>query len=397
MLTNSLQPMIVITSILGLLIMVMLVILFTLRARSLSLDQQTAACLLQHQEYFQYLSINMDSPEALLPPPGKLTINELKAIQQKLLEWIEVLEGSHRDKLSELCEQMGLVELNRNRLHSHIHWERIDAVYHLGVMRAKTCTSELLSLLERETDESTAFVIGRAAAKCAQQPGELRKLILRLVKHHPQSQHLIMDIIGSSTLDPIPVFLEMLLTQEEDLIIIALVGLSGRNVPEAIPYLNSLVQSEHKEVRVKASKLLLQYTHLLLPDQLLAFMQHSDWEIRVAAVKVAGQQPVGDFTDMLKHAMLDSEWWVRHHAIASLSNLGMNGFQAMCEAAMAADEELHRDMAIAAIHEHIESAESLAAQDIRQLLYFNECSHLYEKMFNASYVDRNVTQLRISS
>ncbi|SFL72675.1 HEAT repeat-containing protein [Paenibacillus sp. 1_12] len=395
--TDSLQPMIVIAAILGFLIMVMFVILFTLRARSLSLEQQTASCLLQHQEYFQYLSIHMDSPDRLLPPPGKLTNKELKAIQQKLLEWIEVLEGSHRDKLCELCQQMGLVDLDRDRLHSHLHWERIDAVYHLGVMRAKSCTGELLSLLERETDESTAFVIGRAAAKCAQQPGELRRLILRLVKHHPQSHHLILDIIGSSDLDPVPVFLEMLLTQEEDLITVALVGLSGRNVPEAIPFLDNLVHSENKELRVKASKLLLQYTHLLLPDKLLAFMQHSDWEIRAAAVKIAGEQPAGDFIDILKHAMLDSEWWVRHHAIASLSKLGISGFQAICDAAIAAKEEPHRDMALDAIHEMMKSAEALAVQDIKQLLYFNECSHLYEKMFNESYVDRNETQLRISS
>jgi HEAT repeat protein len=402
MLPDVWKPTIIIAAVLCLLIVGGFAILFTLRSRSRSLEQQTAFYLQKHQDYFQYLSINIDSPAPLLPPPGKLKAKELKALQQKLLEWIEMLDGSHRDKLSELCSHMGLVELELKRLHSTRHWERIDAAYHLGVMRAKACAGELLSLLEQETDESTAFVIGRATAKCTQQPGELRKLALRLVKHHPHSHHLILDIIGSSSLDPVPLYLEMLQAPDEDLITLALLGLSGHNEPEAIPILDTLVHAEQKEVRIKACKLLLQYTHVLQPEQLIAFMHHPDWEIRAAAVKIAGEQPNGNFIDTLKDTLSDSNWWVRHHSAKSLTHLGVHGFQALCEVFLEAQdaqdqEDLIHDIARDAVHEQLETAAALASQDIKQLLLFNELSHLYEKILNQSYVSHTVKQLRVPS
>jgi hypothetical protein len=397
LLSDSMEPIIIITAILLALIIGGLAILFILRTKSRSSEQQTAYYLQKHKDYFQYLSIHIDSPEPLLPPPGTMKTKELIAIGQKLLEWIEMFEGSHRDKLSQLCTDMGLVERERKRLHSLRHWERIDAAYHLGVMRAKDCSEELLSLLERETDDSTAFVIGRAAAKCTQQPGELRKLVLRLAKHYPHSHHLILDIVASSSLNPLPLFLDMLQAQDVELNTLALIGLSGHNESGAIPFLDRLIQSEHKEVRVKAAKLQLQYTHLLQSEQLIAFMSHPDWEIRAAAAKVAGEQPTGDFILFLKAALTDPNWWVRHNSAQGLAKLGLRGFQALCEAHMAAPDTLNLNTAHEAVHEQLEIASALAAQDITQRIYFNELSHMYEKICNVSYVNQALKPLRIQS
>jgi hypothetical protein len=396
MLTDLMEPIFMITAILLALITGGLAILFILRTKSRSSEQQTAFYLHKHKDYFQYLSIHIDNPEPLLPPPGRLKLRELVAIQQKLLEWIEMFEGSHRDKLSQLCVDMGFVERERKRLHSLRHWERIDAAYHLGAMRAKNCCGELLSLLEREFDDSTAFVIGRAAAKCAQQPGELRKLVLRLAKHHPQSHHLILDIAGSSSLNPLPLYLDLLQAQDIDLNLLALIGLTGYNESDAIPFLYGFVQSEHKELRIKAAKLLMQYTHLLQPEQLIAFMVHSDWEIRAAAMKVAGEHPTGDFILVLKEALNDPDRRVRHNSTQSLAKLGLRGFEALCEAHMAPDI-LNMNTVSEVVHEQLEIASALAEQDITQRIYFNELSHMYEKICNVSYVNQSLKPLRNSS
>ncbi|NHN31939.1 HEAT repeat domain-containing protein [Paenibacillus agricola] len=397
LLPDSIKPILMITALLLALIIGGLAVLFILRAKSRSSEHHTAYYLHKHKDYFLYLSIHIDNPEPLLPPPGLIKTRELVAIQQKLLEWIEMFEGSHRDKLSQLCYDMGLVERERQRLHSLRHWERIDAAYHLGVMRAKDCFGELLRLLEHETDDSTAFVIGRAAAKCTQQPGELRKLVLRLAKHHPQSHHLILDIVGSSSLNPLPLYLDLLQVEDVDLITLALIGLSGYNEHDAIPFLDLLVQSEHKEVRIKAAKLLLEYTHLLQTEPLMVFMSHSDWEIRAAAMKVAGEQPSGDFIPILKDALTDPDWWVRHNSAQSLGKLGLPGFQALCVAHMAAPNTLDLNIASEAVHEQLEIASELASQDITQRIYFNELSHMYEKICNVSYVNQPHQLLRIRS
>jgi hypothetical protein len=397
MLTETLQPAMITAALLIAIIAGAFTFLFTMRAKSHALEQKTSFYLNKHQDYFTYISINIDGPEALLPPPGKLKEVELKAIQKKLLEWIETIKGSHREKLSDLCTDMGLVELELKRLQSFRHWDRIDAAYHLGIMRAKECETELISLLEREAEDSTAFVIARAAAKCARKPGELRKVILRLAKYHPQSHQLIADIVGSSTLDPIPLYLELLQSEDDNLRIIAMTGLSGRNEPDSIPALKQLAHSANLEVRIKSSKLLLQAGHLLLPDQISAYIHHPDWEIRAAAVKMVGEQRMYDFIDDLKENLSDDNWWVRHHSAKVLAQLGLEGFQTLCETASGTNEGLDRDMAWDAIHDEMESAAALASQDIRQILHFNELSHTYEKMFNESYASNPTKQLRIGS
>jgi hypothetical protein len=394
---NPLESALYVVIILGALITAGLSFLYVLRAKHRRLENETAACLDKHQDYFNYLSINIDGPEPLLPPPGALTDPQLKAILTKLLEWIETIEGSHRGKLTDLCREMGMVELERKKLHSNHHWERIDAAYHLGVMRAGECSGELITLLEQEAEESTAFVVGRAAAKCAAQPGDLRRLVLRLAKHHPQSRQMIADIIASSTLDTVPLYLELLQSGEDDLVCVGLVGLSGRNEPQLFPVLAELAKSEHKEIRIKASKLLLEYTHLLPRQRLEELFEHPNWEIRAAAVKTAGIQKLPVFIDALKHGLSDDNWWVRYYSSKSLAQMGLDGFQVLCETACAAQDELCRDTAWDAIHEELESAAGLASQEIRHVLHFNELSHIYETMFNESYASHPAKMLSISS
>ncbi|UUZ83642.1 hypothetical protein LJK88_07385 [Paenibacillus sp. P26] len=139
----------------------------------------------KHQDYFTYLSAHIDQEGPLMPPPGKLSPAEQSAIQSKSLEWIETIGGEHRDKLTALCRDMGLVELERKRLRSPRRGTRIEAAYRLGIMRASECTEDLLKLLEQEGAESTAFVVGRAAAKCAGSLEELHRLLILLTRQAP--------------------------------------------------------------------------------------------------------------------------------------------------------------------------------------------------------------------
>ncbi|WP_165842369.1 HEAT repeat domain-containing protein [Paenibacillus xerothermodurans] len=394
---ESLESALYVVIVIGVLIVGGLSTLYILRAQSRKLEEDTAFYLDKHQDYFAYLSINIDGPGALLPPPGPLAEAELKAIQKKLLEWIETIEGAHRGKLTKLCRDMGLVELERERLASKRHWDRIDAAYHLGIMRAPECTGELINLLEQEAEGSTAFVVARAAAKCASEHGELRRLALRLAKHHPQSHQLIADIIASSALDPTHVYLDLLQSNDAELINIALIGVSGRSESALFPVLERLASSEHKEVRIKASKQLLEYTHLMPQKRIEGLIYHPDWEIRAAAIKTAGLQKLPVFTDALKRGLSDDSWWVRHYSAKSLAQLGLDGFRVLCEAASGANNAQSRDTAWDAIHDELERAAVLASRDFRHILHFNELSHMYETIFNEPYASHPVKMLPISS
>ncbi|HEY1212903.1 MAG TPA: hypothetical protein VGE93_04645 [Bryobacteraceae bacterium] len=46
--------------------------LFLLRARHGAIEKQMKQGLEKHQDYFTYLSANIDGTDALLPPPGQM-------------------------------------------------------------------------------------------------------------------------------------------------------------------------------------------------------------------------------------------------------------------------------------------------------------------------------------
>ncbi|UUZ90223.1 HEAT repeat domain-containing protein [Paenibacillus sp. P25] len=293
---------------------------------------------------------------------------------------------------------MGLVELERKRLRSPRRGTRIEAAYRLGIMRASECTEDLLKLLEQEGAESTAFVVGRAAAKCAGSLEELHRLLILLTRQHPEAHQLIADILASSSLDTGTLLTE-LLRQEEDehLLTVALIGMSGRNEPEALGALDRLVLSGHREIRIKAAKILLQYTHLLPMERIGELMRHPDWEIRAAAVKAAGDQRLDFYLGALVQSMADEEWWVRYYSAKSLSRLGPAGFEALCEAAGAADSGVFRESALEAVHEELDRAAATASREVRQIPHYNRLNLIYRRMLNASGGGRPAGSARISS
>jgi HEAT repeat protein len=370
--------------------------LFLLRARHGTMAERMKQSLEKHQDYFTYLSTNIDGTDMLLPPPGQLNPMELKAIQSKLLEWIETIGGEYRGKLTALCRDLGLVELELQRLRSSRHGVRMEAAYHLGIMRATECTGELLKLLEREGSESTAFVVGRAAAKCAGSLEDLHRLLLLLAEYHPEAHQLIADTVASSSLDKAPLFAELLHKENnEALLNVVLISLSGQNEPEVLGQLERLILSESKEIRIKAAKVLLQYSHLLPLERLGGLIRHPDWEIRAAAVKTVGEQQLDFYIEALTHCMADEEWWVRYYSAKSLSQLGPAGFRALCEAASNSENNASRESALEAVHEELERAAVSASQEAQHMPYYNRLNFIFRRLLGESGIGRHTN--RISS
>ncbi|MDF2660743.1 MAG: hypothetical protein K0Q94_3534 [Paenibacillus sp.] len=333
--------------------------LYGLRLRNRRRGKLSTAYREKHREYFNYVGANLDGEEALRPPAGSLDPLELRVIGRKLEEWMEGIEGRHRDRLAELCLTLGLVGLERGRLRSRLPWVRIDAAHRLGAMRAREAAPELLTLLALEPPGPAGFVIARAAAKCTRSADDLRQLAELLAARAPGSRELAADILASSPLDPQPLYAELLQSDDEPLILLALAGLAGGGRLAAPAALARLADDSRKEVRVKAAKLLLAYPHLLPNGRLDAFLRHDDWEIRAAAAKAAGELGNPANAVRLRRSLRDGQWWVRHHGAVALTQLGDTGFRVLCETAGAPDESPEtRKAAYDAIHEALNRASS---------------------------------------
>ncbi|WP_079914058.1 HEAT repeat domain-containing protein [Paenibacillus sp. 32352] len=361
-------------------------ILGLLRFRHQSNARQLNEGLAKHQDYFAYLSVQMDEAQALLPPPGSLTRMELRAVQSKLLEWIETIRGPHRDKLTALCRDMGLIDMELRRLNSPWHAVRVEAAYHLGVMRAGECAEALLKLLEREIAESTAFVVGRAAAKCAQRPEELRRLISLLMERHPHAQQLTADILSASSLDPSPLYAEILDTETNPALLkLALTGLSGGSRPCSLASLERLLRSEDADVRLQAARLLLRYPQVLPPGRVGELLAHPDGEIRAAAAQAVGEHQLLFYTEPLKASLADPDWRVRYGSAQSLIRLGLDGFEVLCEAARDMQAGPAKDTVWNAIHEAMDLSAAAAEREMRQIPLHSEMSRLYRTKFQQNY------------
>jgi HEAT repeat protein len=133
--------------------------------------------------------------------------------------------------------------------------------------------------------------------------------------------------MASSSLNPAPLYIELIRMEDcEAAICVALIGLAGRNDQDAFDPLNRFIESECKEIRIRAVKALLQYSHLLPTERISELIRHPDWEIRAAAAKAVGEQQLDFDIEALSQGMSDEEWWVRYYSAAGLAQRGSAGY-----------------------------------------------------------------------
>ncbi|MEF3302701.1 HEAT repeat domain-containing protein [Paenibacillus sp. GYB003] len=331
--TESASHIIVLAYLLILLIVLVFVGLFGLRAWSIWFDRQTKRYTLKHQDYFEYVKSHLHEEAPLGKPSGALTKTELKVIQNKLFEWMEKIVGGERDKLTQLCRDLGLVELNIRRLRSEIHWTRLDAAYNLGVMQAHEAIPELLQLLGEERYGSPAFVIARAISKSAQTEDELDRMVRTIAKHRKRSHRLVAEVLALSRVDSTPMLIGYLRENDDELAKIALTALQNRELPGALGLLSPFVRADDPELRLLAVQALVGQAAQLTEGHMAELLRHEDADVRLAVVDALGRLDRPYALGLLKTGMTDSDRRVRSQSARSLAGLEDEGFRALCEVA----------------------------------------------------------------
>ncbi|MGG1660089.1 HEAT repeat domain-containing protein [Brevibacillus sp. NRS-1366] len=360
-----------------------LLVLFGLKLRNLTADKNARLCQEKYRDYFVYLQAHGEEEERLKVPYGEVTQSEKQIIQKKLFELMELFTGVHRQKLIWLCEDLGLVELDRKRLNGWWKWTKVDAAYNLGMMRSKQALPDLLRLLAKSKYDPSIFIIARSIARCADDIGDLRELVLLLVKYKKNFHELLVDILSDSQVDTAPLFASCLREKDTDLVKIGLIGFLANANPSIEPALYKLSESEDKDIRIKAVKLLCLDVRYLTDQKVKEFMNHKDWEIRAMMAKAVGTLKLVDFIPMLKNAVGDSSWWVRYYSAYSLTALEVEGFAALCEILREERTGNKIQMAHQVIQEELEKGklQLTDTQDVEKQLQYNQKLHLYQKSY----------------
>lgn len=287
----------------------------------------------RHEEWFARTLAGLDGEGPLEPPQGKLSRDERRALQERLIGWIEQFRGEPQRKLVALCEEMGLAKRQLQRLDSPFEWVKLDAAYYLGCMRSHQAVPGMLKLLGSMRFSPMVFIVGRAIAKCARYTDEIRDMVHVLLAHKKEALPLIADILAETEVDVSPMLETFLRSGDEDRVRLALAAMKKRPFVGSGEELYQLTEAEQEDIRLEASKLLLQDAGHITAERAGRLLAHPDSEVRALAAQAVGRHGLWPCLQQLRSALGDAEWKVRFYAARSMAQLGEEGFAELCEAA----------------------------------------------------------------
>ncbi|MFZ4452725.1 hypothetical protein [Salibacterium aidingense] len=369
-------------------ILLILMIIFMFLTLSIKVSKKISAkkeekCLADFHSYLHYLQVQLDNQAILRPPVKTLSPFEKKVLQNTLLPWVERLKGVYREKLLTLCEDIGLNQYNKKRLQSPWSMVRLDAAYHLGILRDHGATSQLISMLHRSNFDSSVYIIARSIAQTSENPEEIKHLIQYLVINGKQHLHLIADISKESSLDIRPVYVDFLYETHPKLNKIGLIGLQDQVDQELPEIVQSFVHSEDKETKILALQLRMAAMDLTEKD-IHHYLQSPDWEIRNLFADWIGYAGLVQYTELLKERMQESHWIVARTSAKSLARLGEQGFEILCEIAAGLHGEQGKEPAEEYIHEKLKQTIHGFSQ-VDDITEYNHNVFIYQKYFGKNH------------
>lgn len=333
------------------------------------------------KDYLTYIQANIDSDERLRVPPLKMNPTESKALQDRLNDMVESFAGEQRQKLIDLCGELGFISYHLNRLGSGSYRIKIDAAYHLGCMRVKDAVPDLLELLRRHKLDSCLFIIARAIAKSARHERDVKEMVYILLKHQKGFHDLIVDMIEEAPIDQTALFTEFILDSNPALIQIGLTGLKEYTNPSAASAVHRLLGSRNEEIQRKAAEVYLKSSSILPRNVVSKLLGHAKADIRLLTVQALTDLRNGAYVPLLKQSLNDPDKQVVYASAMALTYQGQEGISALCEGALQARGKEQGEYIQGLIEEEINKL-SDDLQDLDKLTRYNALRFTYEKTFD---------------
>ncbi|HEY9070526.1 MAG TPA: HEAT repeat domain-containing protein, partial [Candidatus Ozemobacteraceae bacterium] len=207
----------------------------------------------------------------------------------------------------------------------------------LGHLRDRSLTKELTNKLS-DPETGVRMAVLRALREIGD-PSVVGKLFEALSQPSEQVRDLIYDILKDFGTHSIPFLMESLSSEYwmgRSLAARALTEMGS----EAISPLTAALESQDKERRFWAIKILGQMREPTALPEIRRFLTDQDSEIRMAAVQALAGFPQSDTIPLLIERFLDPSWVVRREACKSLIACGMPAVQALLSALGSVEEDV---------------------------------------------------------
>lgn len=363
--------------------LVMILGLYALKLRNVYVLKAKERFKEKFKDYLIYIQANLESGERLRVPPHEVNRLEHRFLQEVIIDMIESFEGEPRERLLDLCEQMGWTRQHLRRLKGRFYRRKIDAAYHLGCMRVKEAVPQLLELLRRHKLDSSFFVVARAAAKCARNAKDMKDLAKIMISKGKSFPELAADIIEEAPIDHTELFKEFILSNHPALIRIGLTGMKDYANPKIAAAVYRYMESAKGDIQRKATEIYLRSTAFLPVHVANQLLEHPDAEMRLMTVQALSELKSSVYTNILQKSLQDADPRVVYAGALGLIHSGQEGMELFCKAAKA-----QRDQTGETHFQDIIETELLSLSErshsLEQLARYNALRYTYEKVFGKS-------------
>jgi hypothetical protein len=263
-------------------------------------------------------------------------------IEDRMSYYFENFRGTIAQKLSIICEEIGLVDYEINNLFKTGENKISLACKYLGDYRNKKAIKYLLNLLPSKSENITYNVL-LALAKIGDEKSFL-EAFKKLSNKVLLSERSIIEIVDNFEGDKIYVY-RSLMNADDDFISTIFIRAAGDYKDFTLSYdISNFLKSDNKEKRIAAVKALGNIGDNRFADMIIDLLKDQEWEVRAAAAKALGQIQDKNAIIPLVDALSDSQWYVRYNAASSL--LDVEGGLEAVKIVFQKDDRFAKDMIV---------------------------------------------------
>jgi HEAT repeat protein len=289
------------------------------------------------------LILTGDTDPILLHPNRR----DMDLLATKMIEYLSLLRGEQRERLTVLADRAGLVQKFFWRLGSRNRWRKAQAAESLGYFGGPEAARPVASLLSYQ-DETGRAGAARALARIG--TPEAAEDLARTLNDPSELTRLRMaenlERLGAVATEPL---IETLQTGNPKARVLAARVLGNLRTAEARPALReTLAGAREDDVPVDlVARATLALGRIGDPDdvpEILAASESEHWPVRAQAANAL--EAIGDVVAIpaLRRLTVDEEWWVRLNASRALSRMGPAGERALVEV-LEGEDRFARDRA----------------------------------------------------
>ncbi|MGB9680374.1 MAG: HEAT repeat domain-containing protein [Minisyncoccia bacterium] len=266
-------------------------------------------------------------------------------VEDRMVYYFENFKGILTKKLTKICEDIGLIDYEIEKLKHRDLYKIALACKNLGEFRSKKAIHPLLNLVTNPSTDVKYNVL-LALAKIGDEEAFI-EAFKKLSKTIPLSERSLIEIADNFEGDKLYVY-KSLIYIDDDFISSTFIKSAGNYKDMALADDIALfLNSENKEKKIAALRALGNMGDNRYVEAMINLLNDKEWEVRAVAAKALGQIQDSRALLPLVKALSDQQWYVRYNAAYSLINI--EGGLDMARLIFQGDDKFAKDIIISVL------------------------------------------------